>query len=547
MNRREIYSQSALDQIPRILGNLDRNPFSPSYGCFHRDYWLDKTSDFPDAVRQFGAHALALVYANEMPNNIYYKNPKILDWTIASLNFWCSIQHKDGSFDEFYPNERGWVGPTAFTTYAVIGAYEEIKDFISQDDSQRLKESVKKAAYFIAKGDKEEDHLANHHAMACLALWKAYNFLDDENLYNAYKDALKVFLEYHFTDEGWSREYDGIDPGYLSATVSFLGKIYKDNRDIEIKKICEASIDTCSFFSYPNGFYAGSTGSRNTLHFYSHGFEIFGKESSMALSVAEKMLVALGEGKLVPPSIMSDRYLFYRVPEYLQSYLDYSERSPSLVKLPYEEIELFKYFEKAKILAKSTKNRYLLINAAKGGVTKVFDKNDNSLVLNDCGVIGQLENGKIISSQWVDETYEIEKSTSHLKVSGRFNLVPSNKYFTVPKQIIFRSFLFFINIYPSLSHYLKGWIRKILMLGTRPVDIWFERTISFQDENVKIEDKIKNLSKTPIFKLSVGDEFFVRYVPQSRYFQSQELSTFGKEISQNKLAELNESNEWTKI
>ena len=50
------------------------------------------------------------------------------------------------------------------------------------------------------------------------------------------------------------------------------------------------------------------------------------------------------------------------------------------------------------------------------------------------------------------------------------------------------------------------------MLGTRPVDIWFERTISFQDENVKIEDKIKNLSKTPIFKLLFGDEFFVRYV-----------------------------------
>lgn len=57
MPGKEVYLNYALDQIPRILGNMDRNSFSPTYGCFHRDYWLDKTSDFPDAVRQFGSQA----------------------------------------------------------------------------------------------------------------------------------------------------------------------------------------------------------------------------------------------------------------------------------------------------------------------------------------------------------------------------------------------------------------------------------------------------------------------------------------------------------
>ena len=59
---RKYYIEKALSQIPRILGSMDRNKFSPTYGCCHRDYWLYKTSDFPDAVRQFGIHALALVY-----------------------------------------------------------------------------------------------------------------------------------------------------------------------------------------------------------------------------------------------------------------------------------------------------------------------------------------------------------------------------------------------------------------------------------------------------------------------------------------------------
>ena len=108
---RDVYAQKALSQIPRILSNQDRTPSSPTYGCLHRDYWLDKTSDFPDAVRQFAVHALALVYKYEMPGNIYYRSPKVRDWTVAALDFWASIQHSDGSFDEFYPYERGWVGP----------------------------------------------------------------------------------------------------------------------------------------------------------------------------------------------------------------------------------------------------------------------------------------------------------------------------------------------------------------------------------------------------------------------------------------------------
>ena len=102
-NLRDVYAQKALSQIPRILSNQDRTPSSPTYGCLHRDYWLDKTSDFPDAVRQFAVHALALVYKFEMPGNIYYQSPKVRDWTVAALEFWASIQHSDGSFDEFYP------------------------------------------------------------------------------------------------------------------------------------------------------------------------------------------------------------------------------------------------------------------------------------------------------------------------------------------------------------------------------------------------------------------------------------------------------------
>ena len=152
---------------------------------------------------------------------------KIRDWAVAGLNFWTHIQHRDGSFDEFYPYERGWVGPTGFTTYATIETYNLLKDEVSQHDQDGILTAIHRAANFIALGQLEEDHLANHHAMACLAVWKAGELLGDDKLLEAYNRLWEGFLSYHNRKEGWSREYDGIDPGYLSATVSFLAKMYQ--------------------------------------------------------------------------------------------------------------------------------------------------------------------------------------------------------------------------------------------------------------------------------------------------------------------------------
>ena len=148
-NLRDTYAHKALGQIPRILSNQDRTPTSPTYGCLHRDYWLDKTSDFPDAVRQFAVHALALVYKHDMPGNIYYRSEKVRDWTVAGLSFWADIQHKDGSFDEFYPYERGWVGPTAFTTYTTIEALNILGDEVPKDVRDKVTEAVRKAAMML--------------------------------------------------------------------------------------------------------------------------------------------------------------------------------------------------------------------------------------------------------------------------------------------------------------------------------------------------------------------------------------------------------------
>ncbi len=543
---RDFYAIKALNQIPRLLGNLDRNPFSPTYGCFHRDYWLDKTSDFPDAVRQFGVQALALVYSHEFPGNIYKGQEKVRDWTVAGMKFWAKIQHREGSFDEFYPYERGWVGPTAFTTFAVAEAYMLLQEEMLPPEKEIILNAIRRAAYFIIGGESEEDHLANHHAMACLATWKAYRLLGDEKLRKGFGRLWEGYLGYHHRDEGWSREYDGIDPGYLSATVSFLGKIYQDTQESEILEVMRHTIECCSYFVYPNGYYAGSMGSRNTLHFYPHGFEIFGREVPLAAAVAEKMLKALSENKLVPPEIISDRYVFYRVPEYLQAYLDYCERPSPMPELPYEKSPFEKYMEKAKIWVKKTSRSYCISNLAKGGVIKIFDCSDEKLIVNDCGIIGELTEGEIVTTQWIDDSYSIKIQDNGWEVTGNMNRVPSNKLFTLFKNVVFRVILLLIGWHPGLAHMLKGKIRKALILGNRVVPVRFKRSFYVHPNGIRLSNEIKLDGGKKFRRLSIGDEFFVRYVPQSRYFQAQELEVKGYELGKEEIALLNKTEKFNK-
>lgn len=536
---RDIYARRALSQVSRLLGNQDRDAYSPTYGCLHRDYWLYKTSDFPDAVRQFGVHALALVYRHDFPGNFYKGQPKMLEWTTAGLSFWAQIQHREGSFDEFYPYERGWVGPTGFTTYAIIEAFRLIQDEVPAPAAARVGTAIRRAARFIARGQSEEDHLANHHAMGCLAVWKAYELLGDGELKEGFARLWKGFLQYHHAAEGWCKEYDGVDPGYLSAVVSFLGKIYQTNPDPEIFEVLQRCVEFCGPFVYPNGFYAGSLGSRNTGHFYPHGFEILAGKIPLAAAIAENMLRELGEGKLVPPEIMSDRYVVYRVPELLQAYLDYTPRPASLPPLPYERGPFRKYFPAAGIYVAVEGDYYVVANLAKGGVLKVFDRHRRRALLNDCGLIGQLTDGRVVSSQGVSAIYERGEAEGGWTVSGFFMAVPTHKLFTPLKNLLFRATLVAVGWSPRLSHLLKGYIRKVLILRERAVPVRFRRRFRVQGGEMEVHDEVQVERRCRFTSLRVGDEFYVRFVPQSRFFQSQELDARGHTIDAAPLERLN--------
>ena len=528
---KNIYAEKALEEIPRLLSCLDRNPFSPSYGCFNREYWLTRTRDFPDAIAQFGTLSLALVWSFEFPGGQqYYKNPEIKKWIEASIRYWIKIQHSDGSFDEFYPNERGWAGPTGFLLYSMLRSYEVMENEFPNELKELFFKAVKKSAWFLATRE-EPGVLANHHAMALLPVYQSYHHLkkiDAEfanQLRSHFNDRMKSFLSY-CDPEGWSLEYDGADPGYLSATVSFLSKMqrYMDGTESwkgDVDGVIKRAISFCSYFFYPNGSYGGTLGSRQTLHFYAHGFELQSPSNSLAAALGDFGRQSLAEGKLVPPGIQDDRYYLYRIPELLEAYID-SPSTPAqgTEMVAFQRAPFEQHFEHAKFYIKNTNNHYLLLNLAKGGVLKIYDKKTRALVFSDDGMVAQLEKGSRLTTQWIGEEYVIQQTGNDWSVTGNFHAIPY-KYFNPITMIAFRAFMILTGWNAHVAEWIKGVIRNLLMTKASTSSIQFERHFSFQDTEISIRNVIR--SQKSIATLRIGGQFASRYVPQSRYFQHEEL------------------------
>jgi ubiquinone/menaquinone biosynthesis C-methylase UbiE len=94
---------------------------------------------------------------------------------------------------------------------------------------------------------------------------------------------------------------------------------------------------------------------------------------------------------------------------------------------------------------------------------------------------------------------------------------------------------------------LKGNIRKMLMLGRRPIPVRFRRSLNLDDQGITLHDYIQTDGQTRFTALSLGDEFFVRYVPQSRYFQSQELGIQGWQAEPQHLTALNQGTQLERV
>ena len=518
MEPNQIYLQQSTNYIPRLLSWQDREPFSASYGCFDRTFWCWKFTDFAGARFQEGVYALSYLYRHPFENNRFHEHPQVLKWILAGMRFWRNLQYKDGSFDEAYPFERS-LAATAFTSFYVGEGYLEVSQELSTVAQDSLIKTFQKAGDWLCANDEKHGVLSNHLAVAAAALYTIYRITGEEKYENRTRHFIQRIYE-HQSDEGWYEEYGGADPGYQTHGTFYLARIWQLNQDAELLESLRKSVSFLKYFIHPNRTLGGEYGSRNTEFYFPAGFEILATELPDAALIANFMRQSVAEQSAAGISAM-DAYNFLPM---LNNYLFAAENASKLDTngvLPWQQ-EGEWAFPDAGLIVKSTPSYYAVVGVSKGGVLKIYYKKEPKLAFSDCGYWARTVKGDIISCQHLQRPAQFSVNGNMVVITSDFVKV-NQKIFNPTLFMGFRLFSLTLGRYKKIAYWLKNLLVKVLVSRKKKSPLHLIRRISFEENDVHLEDQIELLQKCRLDTLKAGSKFATIHMGSSRYFQAQEL------------------------
>jgi hypothetical protein len=507
---RDWYAYEALRALPRIILMIDKNRFSDTYGCFDREYWHYRTVDFPCGMNQEFCLPLAMAYSTPFPHNPYYQNERLRELVIASIRFAEKASHPDGSCDDYFPFEKA-LGALVFSTYAMTESYIEL----DLDDPQMLD-------FFRLRGQWLVDHnetgqLANHQAFAALALYNVYLLTGEQKFLKASNEFRDITLSWQH-DEGWFQEYEGADPGYHSCSIAFLAKLWQKSQDPSLVEPVKRAVEFASYFMHPDGSYAGEYGSRNTYHFYPHGFEVWAQFTPTATRIAETYLQ---RGMPERRRYYNDdnRMCAHYVYDWMQSWRDYHEEREGTLDEHREPFE--RWFDDAQIFVKKTDDYYAVLSPFKGGVLKVFDEGGPRY--SDTGLLLKADDGDVLVSHLVDEEHEIDVDLASSTFTIRGPM--SKRRYPLPspvKQMAFRGMN--LSVGRLGPNAVRAVLQRILITGKPRTDVRFERQFTFNDDSIEIRDSLDASDSDYNFEeMATGSDATSIYVANSNTFQESVL------------------------
>ncbi len=381
---RRRYSDAVLAEIPRIIGNLDRNPFRPTYGCFDRQHWHYRTAAFASEMYQEAVFPLAWAFATRCPGNRWYQREPLRDWVIAALHYSARAAHADGSCDDYYPYERA-LGAAVFSLVAGVKAYQrlDLRD-------EEIVAGFQRRARWIA-AHQESGRLTNHHALAALALLRVSQ-LDGDRALRAAADARVAQVLAWQHAEGWFAEYDGADPGYQTVTIGCLAEYRALTGRGDLTEPLARGVEFCRWFLHPDGSYGGEYGSRGTYHCYPHGFELLAAESSAAADLADASLDQVELGRQA--CFDDDRLFSHRL---ISLCAAHDAWSPQRAVRDEISEQCIRSFAGAGLFVSRRAEALTIISAARGGVFKHFV--EGTLPVTDGGLVVELTDGRAGVSQ----------------------------------------------------------------------------------------------------------------------------------------------------
>lgn len=431
----EYYEKFIINKVPLVLTQVDRDKDSKTFGSCDRNYWHLKIRDFSSAILQQTGLTLALLYKENFDNNIYYNNEIVKEWAIGILKYLGKIQLKDGSFNEYYPNEHGYP-PTAFTLFAASMAYMELE--LCDDE---ILNTLKKSAYWLV--NRRETKAYNQEWAAIAGIFLYEKISGDEDIKPMLDQKLRDILKMQ-SDEGWFPEQGGADIGYSSVALDMMAEYYWYSRDERVKEPLNKLVRFLQYFVHPDGTIGGEYGSRNTIYFMPNGVETV---SSLNLESSDIALAILKH--------------IYRIEDIEHDFMN------------------------------AVDERYL---THKGGIIKLYT-NDKEITW-ECGYRSVIQKGKIATTNWLDDSYKITWSKGKedvvlYEVKGQFNVVKQkvqNPFYHLGLRIAA----------VLLGGRVNKVIKKFTIFSGNHSDLGFTRRIVLKEDKVIIEDQLTSKDSVSI-------------------------------------------------
>lgn len=493
------YFEAVLPETLRLLGQIDKDRYSPTYGCFDRAYWHFRIRDYPCIIPQYATLSMALLYELRDKHNSWYKNKKLKELVLAAVLFWVKVQHKDGSFDEAWPNDRSQPA-TAFSLFYVGLAYYVFRKYFDSNICRTVESAIKKAADYVWRtsesfGAKRGDpEVANHDGGAVAAMCVTYHITGEIKFLHRYEIMRDELLNLQ-TSEGWFPEYGGADIGYSSVMLFYFANIFLLNSDKKIFSAAVKLLEFLKYFIHPDYSFGGEYGSRATSFVMPSAFEVFSKTSVTSASIANAIVKGIENKTIILPGNLDDQNLCSFIPvSFLQASLLHG-KNKGLEKLPFENGEFALNFSLAKLVVIRKPGYYAIISGARGGLYYLFK---NKAVTRDAGYVRAIRNEILATA--IYNPFAITELNGNiceiLTKVRRFKPVYQNPARMIASRLFFPA----MSTLPVLKKLIKRLLRKKMMFDGSYSGLEFKRTLTFADNCLQTEDsKLAGFRKVDSF------------------------------------------------
>ncbi|MEE3233045.1 MAG: hypothetical protein VX294_02680 [Candidatus Latescibacterota bacterium] len=446
--------------------------------------------------------SLALLYVTRLPQSPYQNNERIRDWAKAGLRFWMQIQHTNGSFDEYYPWEHGYI-PTSFSLFSAT----ETCRLLGIEDSE-IQDACLKAGRYLA--DHHEDEALNQEAASIPGLFNLYLLTGEGWACKAARAKFERIAKRQSPD-GYFAEYGGADIGYLSTTLDFLLEYRRLSGDQDVDSVADRIVDFSSYFIHQDGSVGGIYGSRNTEYFLLSPLCLMAKNSTKAAAILERLRLG-PRGVRAYYRSFDDRYLCHNM---LHSLLRAVKYAPSEVSQDFIlpcDAEHEQYFEDAGLLSINRKGSHLLCGLGKGGCLRLFNKGGE--VFSDFGY-RIIDRRSLVSATCWQRSDSLRGSVpGSYRIETDFTVVKSHVA-TPLKHMVLRV------LAKLIGSRLIPFLKKRLIFVERCGPGRLARQIDILDDGFRVTDQLDLTAD--VKKLYRADKFSLRHVASSKYFSLNEL------------------------